>query len=407
MNRIAVVGGGQAGYSASAKLRLLGFDGEITLICGENELPYQRPPLSKKYLLGDFVRERLFLRPESFYQEQDIRFRLGERCQSIDLDRKRLKLASGEEVPFDTLFLTTGSVPRRLPAPMGGNLKGVHTVRDLSDIDTITQELDRCEKAVVIGGGYIGLEAAASLNIKGLHVTVVEMAPRILMRVAAEETSLHIRRLHLEHGVHLLENTTIEGLIGDDQGRVQAAKLADGRHIEADIVIVGIGIEPETTLASQAGLEINNGIKVDRHCRASHKDVFVAGDGASFPWHNGSLIRLESVQNAIDQAECAATNAVGQWQEYNPTPWFWSDQYDTRLQIAGMGSGHDKVVTRKGRGPNAASYWYFRGDELLAVDAVNDARSYMVGKKLLESGTEVDPSAVMDTSTDLKSMLLP
>lgn len=404
MRKIVVVGGGQAGYSASAKLRSLGFDGEITLICGENELPYQRPPLSKKYLLGDFERERLFLRPESFYQEQDIKLRLGEWCEDINLEKKILNLTQGD-VAFDTMLLTTGALPRYLPAEVGGNLEGVHTVRDLADIDKISAELDRCERAVVIGGGYIGLEAAASLNIKGLHVTVVEMAPRILQRVAAAETSHYLRKLHQARGTLVMEETTTEGLIGNDKGHVKAAKLADGRHLDADLVIVGIGIVPNTRLAEQAGLVVNNGIKVDRHCRASHEAVFAAGDCASFPYREGRSIRLENVQNAIDQAECAATNAMGQMVEYAPTPWFWSDQYDDRLQIAGLGSGYDRIVTREGGGERAVSHWYFRQDQFLAVDAINDARSYMVGKKLLESRKSPDADAIMDTNTDLKSLL--
>lgn len=404
MKKIVVVGGGQAGYSASAKLRSLGFDGEITLICGENELPYQRPPLSKKYLLGGFERERLFLRPESFYQEQDISLRLGEWCEAINLEKKVLKLTQGDAA-FDAMLLTTGALPRYLPAKIGGNLAGVYAVRDLADIDKISAELDRCERAVVIGGGYIGLEAAASLNIKGLHVTVVEMAPRILQRVAAAETSYHLRKLHQARGTLVIEEATTEGLIGNDAGRVQATKLADGRHLDADLVIVGIGIVPNTQLAEQAGLEINNGIKVDRHCRTSHEAVFAAGDCASFPYREGRRIRLENVQNAIDQAECAATNAIGRTAEYAPTPWFWSDQYDTRLQIAGLGSGYDRIVTRKGSGKGAVSHWYFHQDEFLAVDAINDARSYMVGKKLLESGKSPTADAVTDPHTDLKSLL--
>ena len=402
MARIAVVGGGQAGYSASAKLRSLGFDGGITLICGENELPYQRPPLSKKYLLGEFDRERLFLRQESFYTENDISIRLGAECQSIDLEGKRLKLADGE-VQFDRLVLATGSLPRRLPPQIGGDLAGVHTVRDLSDIDRISSELDGCEQAVVIGGGYIGLEAAATLNKKGLTVTVVEMAPRILQRVAAEETSEHLRELHRGHGTTILEETALERLAGDSNGRVAAARLADGRSLDAQLVIVGIGIQPATGLAEQAGLELENGIKADIHCRTSSESVFAAGDCASFPW-KGRRIRLESVQNAIDQAECAAANAMGIEKEYAPTPWFWSDQYDAHLQIAGLGTGHDRIVRRPGGG-SSVSHWYFRGDELLAVDAVNDARSYMVGKRLLDTGKQVDAAALADPETNLKMLL--
>ncbi len=403
MARIVVVGGGQAGYSAAAGLRSLGFDGEVTLICGENELPYQRPPLSKKYLLGELDRERLFLRQDSFYSENGISLRTGEWCRKIDLDRKRLHLEN-DEIPFDTLVLATGSVPRRLPPETGGDLSGVHAVRDIADIDRISSELGRCGQAVVIGGGYIGLEAAASLTAKGLKVTVVEMAARILQRVAAKETSEHLRDLHRGHGTAVMENTALESLVDDGKGRVSAAKLADGRVLEADLVIVGIGVRPAAGLAERAGLELENGIKANGCCRTSSESVFAAGDCASFPW-KGGRIRLESVQNAIDQAECAAANALGAAREYAPVPWFWSDQYDTRLQIAGLGAGYDRIVRRPGGDPSAVSHWYFQGDELLAVDAVNDARSYMVGKRLLETGKPVDAAALADTGADIKALL--
>lgn len=403
MTRIAIVGGGQAGYSAAAKLRSLGFDGEVDLICEEKELPYQRPPLSKKYLLGQFDRARLFLRPEAFYTENDISLHLGTRCNRIDLHKKRLHLG-GRELPFDQLFLATGSKPRQLPAEMGGKLSGVHTIRYLADIDGLVPDLSECEKVAVVGGGYIGLEAAASLTEKGLSVTVIEAAPRILQRVAAAETAAHLRSLHLKHGTTLLEDTKIECLVGDNRGRVAAVKLADGRRIDADLVIVGIGIEPVIDLAAKAGLEIENGIKVNEFCKTSADFVYAAGDCASLPW-NGRRIRLESVQNAIDQAECAATNAIGDELKYAPVPWFWSDQYDARLQIAGLGIGHDKIFQRVGVSPGVVSNWYFRGDDLLAVDAVNDARSYMVGKRLLELGKRVDPTDIVNPDKNLKTLL--
>lgn len=403
MKHIVIIGGGQAGFSSGNKLRALGFDGKITIVCGEDELPYQRPPLSKKYLLGTFERERLYLRQDSFYHENDISLLMGEWCQQIDLNKKRIKLEENE-LSYDSLIITTGSIPKRLPPQIGGNLNGVHTIRNLADIDNITTELDNYKSTVVIGGGYIGLEAAASLRSKGLEVTVVEMAPRILQRVAATETSQHLRDLHIRNGTKILENTALETLIGDGNGQVTGAKLTDGRTLDADMAIIGIGIEPASDLAGQAGLKLNNGIETDINCRTSDENVFAAGDCASLPW-KGSRIRLESVQNAIDQAECAASNAIGIAENYTPTPWFWSEQYDTKLQIAGLGTGYDSIIQRANEGKTAVSHWYFKDGELLAVDAVNDARSYMVGKRLLETGRQVDTSIIENPKTDLKSLM--
>ena len=403
MDSVAVIGGGQAGYSTAARLRSSGFDGRITLICGESELPYQRPPLSKKYLLGELERERLLLRQASFYEENGIELRLGEFCRKVDVDRKRLFI-SDDGIAYDSLVLATGSDPRRLPAEIGGSLGGVHAVRSIADIDTIASEIGGCARAVVVGGGYIGLEAASALVVKGLQVTVVEMAERILQRVAARDTSSHVRQLHLDHGVAVMEGAALERLAGDSSGRVCAAVLADGSRLETDLVIVGVGILPSVSLAEEAGIELENGVRTNAFGRTSAPSVWAAGDCASFPW-KGGRIRLESVQNAIDQAEAVAGNILGENRQYAPTPWFWSDQFDAKLQIAGLGAGYDRIVRRPGADSTAASYWYFRGDELLAVDAINDSRSYAIGKRLLETGKPADPAAVADPTLNLKSLL--
>ncbi len=403
MPRIVVVGGGQAGYSAIAKLRALGFEGEISLICGESELPYQRPPLSKAYLLGKFERKRLYLRQSSFYSENDVDVHLGEWCRRLDVSSRRVE-TDKNTYPYDSLILSTGSVPRNLPKETGGGLKGVYTVRSIADIDAIAAELRPNRKAVIIGGGYIGLEMASALVTNKLKVTVVEAAGRILQRVAARETSDHLRKLHIAHGVAVLESAALETLVDDSRGRVCAVKLTDGRKIEAEIVIVGIGILPATDLAADAGLTLENGVSLDAFGRTSDSSVWAAGDCASFPWR-GSRIRLESVQNAIDQAETVAANILGSETKYVPTPWFWSDQYDAKLQIAGLGAGYHRIVRRPGSGEGAVSHWYFRGSQLLAVDAVNDPRSYMVGKRLLEMKKSPDPEMIADPDTSLKSLL--
>jgi 3-phenylpropionate/trans-cinnamate dioxygenase ferredoxin reductase subunit len=401
MTRVVVIGAGQAGASVVARLRAKGHTGPVTLIGDEPVPPYQRPPLSKGYLLGEMAAERLLLRSPGFYSEQGIVLKLGQPVTGIDA-RAHLITVGGEAIGYDELVLTTGSVPRRLPAAIGGDLAGVYTVRTLADVDAEAAEFAAGRRVVIVGGGYIGLEAAAVASKLGLDVTVLEMAPRILQRVAAPGTSDYFRALHAAHGVKIHENTGLERVIGVN-GRVTGVRLTDGREIPADFVIAGVGIVPATALAEQAGLAIENGIRTDAHGRTSDPHIWAAGDCASFPWQGGRL-RLESVQNAIDQAELVADNILGAGQDYVPMPWFWSDQYDCKLQIAGLNTGYDRVVTRGPEG-DAVSFWYFRGDRLLAVDAMNDPRAYMVGKRLIEMGRAVDPQALHDPATNLKALL--
>ena len=403
MAGIVVIGAGQAGASCVAKLRALGYEGSLTLIGQEPTPPYQRPPLSKKYLLGEMELERLFLRPESYYAENGIDLRLNETVTAIDR-HDRVVIAGGQSVPYDDLVLTTGSVPRRLPASAGGDLDGVYTVRDLWDVDRMAPEFTEGRRVLIVGGGYIGLEAAAVAASRGLGVTLVEMSDRILQRVAARETSDYFRALHARHGVDIREGVGLDTLLGE--GRVEGARLTDGSRIEADFVIVGVGITPATALAEAAGLEIENGIKVDAQGRTSDAHIWAAGDCASFP-HEGQRIRLESVPNAIDMAECVAENIMGAGKTYVPQPWFWSDQYDVKLQIAGLNTGYDRVVTRPGDGAGQVSFWYYRGGRLLAVDAMNAPRAYMVGKRLIDAGKSADPEVVADPESDLKALLKP
>ncbi|WP_210093656.1 FAD-dependent oxidoreductase [Ruegeria sp. HKCCSP346] len=401
MSHIVVIGAGQAGASLVARLRKDGFDGEITLIGAEPHLPYQRPPLSKAYLLGEMELERLFLRPESFYAENNITLRLGLRVTGIDPKAKTVTVGD-EVIPYDELALTTGSDPRRLPAAIGGDLDGVHVVRDLAHIDEMEPKVTEGARALIVGGGYIGLEAAAVCAKRGVKVTLVEMADRILQRVAAPETSAYFRALHSEYGADIREGVGLDRLIGEN-GRVVGAVLTDGTTLDVDFVVVGVGITPSTQLAEMAGLELDNGIKTDAHGRTSDSSIWAAGDCASFP-HGEGRIRLESVPNAIDQAEIVAQNMLGAAKDYVATPWFWSDQYDVKLQIAGLNTGYDRVVTRKGEG-QTVSFWYYKGDRLIAVDAMNDPRAYMVGKRLIEMGKTADPEVVADPNADLKPLL--
>ncbi len=400
MPDIVVVGAGQAGAALVAKLRALKFEGSILLAGEEPSPPYQRPPLSKAYLLGTMEEERLWLRNRAFYAEAGIELRLGAPVTAIDCAARTVTVG-GEAIPYGRLALTTGSAARHLPEAAGGGLDGVYTVRTLADVDRMRPEFQAGRRLVVIGGGYIGLEAAAVGAKLGLAVTVVEMAPRILQRVAAPETADWFRALHAAHGVRILEGVALERLTGE--GRVTGALLADGTHLPADFVIAGVGIRPVTELAEAAGLALDNGIAVDALGQTSDPAIWSAGDCASFPWRGGRL-RLESVQNAIDQAEAVAANMLGAGAPYLPAPWFWSDQFDTKLQIAGLNLGYDRVVTRGPEG-GSVSFWYYRGAELLAVDAVNEPRAYMVGKRLIEAGRSPAPDAVADAAVPLKSLL--
>lgn len=399
MAGIVVVGGGQAAASLTVKLRALGYVGSLTILCDEPVPPYQRPPLSKAYLLGDMALDRLLLRADDFWAAQDITIRTGCRAEAIDRAAKTLRLTDGETLAYDQLALTTGATPRQLPAAIGGGLGGVHVVRTLADVDAMAPALKPGARLVVIGGGYIGLEGAAVARKLGLEVTLIEAAPRILGRVACAETADAIRALHRAHGVQIIEGTGLARLTGTDH--VTGADLADGRHIPADVVLVGIGVAPQTALAEAAGLAIENGIKVDAQGRSTDPAIWAAGDCASFPGPDGRM-RLESVGNAIDMAETVAANMLGAGKAYHPKPWFWSDQFDAKLQIAGLNTGYTQVITRRGDGQ---SFWYYRNDRLIAVDALNDARAYMIGKRLIESGKSPAPDALADPATDLKALL--
>ncbi len=401
MVHIIVIGAGQAGASLTAKLRNLGYAGEITLIGQESVPPYQRPPLSKAYLLGEMDRERLFLRPREFYKTQNINLRLNTTVTDIDPNAKTVTIAGGV-LNYDQLALTTGSTPHHLPAAIGGNLRGVHVVRTLADIDAMQPEFTAGKNALIVGGGYIGLEAAAVAAKLNLNVTLVEMADRILQRVSAPQTSDYFRDLHSGHGVKILEGVGLDHLIG--KTKVESAKLTNGTTIPVDFVITGIGIAPATALAEIAGLTLENGIKTDSSGRTSDQNIWAAGDCASFPYR-GSRIRLESVPNAIEQAELVAENMLGAAKTYAAKPWFWSDQYDVKLQIAGLNTGYDNVITRQGDKTRARSHWYYAGGTLLAVDAMNDPRAYMIGKRLIEAQKSPAPDLIANPQTDLKSLL--
>ncbi|MCW9041995.1 MAG: NAD(P)/FAD-dependent oxidoreductase [Pseudopelagicola sp.] len=404
MSHIAIIGAGQAGAAMAAKLRNLGFDGRLSLIGEETAPPYQRPPLSKKYMSGEMALERLYLRPEHFYRDQKIDLRLGTKVAALEAAEKKIELATGEVLDCDQIALCTGAAPIHLPSAVGGDLDGVYVMRGLADADAMAGEFIEGRHVLIVGGGYIGLEAAAVAASKGLQVTLVEMAPRILARVASAETADWFRDLHQSHGVDLREGVGLSALHGE-AGRVTRASLGDGSEIAVDFVIAGIGVRPCTALAEQAGLVLENGIRVDGFGETSVAGIYAAGDCASFPLR-GCRIRLESVPNAIDQAEAAAAAMLGQGAPYQAKPWFWSDQYDVKLQIAGLNTGFDAVVIRKGDKPRSQSHWYFKGSCLLAVDAMNDPRAYMIGKRLIEAGQSPLKGPLADPETPLKTLPL-
>ena len=399
LNKIVVIGAGQAGISAAAKLRSLGFAGELILIGEEPELPYQRPPLTKKFLLGELPRERLYIKPAAFYEDQNITVISNVRVESIVPDDRSLVLSNGEKCSWDKLVVTTGSVPMDLPASFQPVPSSVQTIRSLADIDRLQPRFSENKRLLIVGGGYIGLEIAAVAASCGLEVTLVELQDRLLKRVASTETATYFHELHEKHGVNIRTSTSLAALAGAD-GDTLEATFDDGSSQIVDLTVLGIGIRPDVTLAESAGLEIENGISVDAFGQTSNPDIYAAGDCTSFVY-KGRRVRLESVQNAIDQAEKVAEAIMGEATAYDPVPWFWSDQYDTKLQIAGLNTGFDQTVVRAGARENSQSVWYFSGEQFLAVDAMNDPKSYMTGRKWLMAGINPDAARIA-SGVDLK-----
>ena len=396
-----VIGAGQAGAEVISKLRDQGHEDRLVLIGQENYLPYQRPPLSKKYMAGEMTLDRLFLRPKEFYTEKNVELHIGKSALRIDPDQKIVEFKDGN-LGYDHLVLATGSRPRDLPPYIGGKVKNLFTMRDLNDANSIGAFMKSGMRLLIVGGGYIGLEAAATARKFGVDVTLVEIEERILKRVAAKETSDYIRSLHILNGVNIKEAVGLGKLeIADD--KVLSASLTDGSDINVDFVIFGIGITPNTELAEGANLKINNGIFINDKCQTSVSNIYAAGDCTSFEYKD-TLVRLESVGNAIDQATIVAQNIMKQNTNYIPKPWFWSDQYDLKLQIAGLNTGYDDVVVRKGENKQV-SHWYFKGQSLLAVDALNDPRCYMIGKRLIEENKSPPKNQLRDENFNLKVLL--
>lgn len=400
--RAVIIGAGQAGAQGAISLRQAGFDGEILLFGDEDALPYQRPPLSKAYLQGELAPDRLYLRPPAFYDAQDITLRLGERVAKIGRQAREIETQAGERIPYDKLLIATGAPPRRLNAP-GADLPGVHYLRTLADSDALRPVLDTQGPVVIVGAGYIGLEVAAVARKAGRQVTVLEMADRALARVAVRQVSDFYEKLHRDAGIDLRLGAALEGFVGEKW--LEGARLSSGEVIECETALVGVGAVPETDLAGTAGLKVDNGIVVDEYARTSDPHIFAAGDCTNFPSPRyGRRMRLESVPNAIEQAKAAGANMAGKSVIYDALPWFWSDQYDVKLQTAGLGEGADEIVVRGDAAEKAFSVWHLKGGKILAVDAINDPASFAMGRRLITTGAATDTAKLADPSTDLKTL---
>ena len=398
---VVIVGAGHAAVQAVDTLRREGHAGPIVLVGDEPYLPYNRPPLSKKYLAGELERERLWLRSAQYYQQHRVDTRLGVRVTAIDRATQRLRLSDGGELTYDKLILCMGSTPRRLDVP-GHDLAGIHTLRTIADVDAIRASLAGARRLVVVGGGYIGLEAAACARHLGLEATVLEMAERVMARVVAPEVSTFYTQRHGREGVQIHCNTAVSGFGGET--RVTSVVCGE-REFPADLVIVGVGILPDVTLAAAAGLRCDNGVWVDEQCRTSDQNVYAAGDCTNHPSvRYGRRVRLESVDNAVEQARTAAANICGKPARHEHIPWFWSDQYDVKLQIAGLSEGYDRTVLRGDPASGSFALYYFGGGDLLAVDSINSMRDFMNGKKWLAERKRPDPRLLADVSVDLKTI---
>ena len=400
---VVIVGGGHAGAQAATALRQNKFAGTVAIVGDEPELPYERPPLSKDYLSGDKPFERLLIRPADFWRARAITMILGERVDRVDAAARTVTTRSGRTTGYGDLVWATGGTPRRL-ACSGHDLVGIHTVRTRADVDRMMRELADVQTAVVVGGGYIGLEAAAVLTKLGKRVIVLEALDRVLARVAGAPLSRFFEAEHRRHGVDVRLGTQVDGIVGD--GRVSGVRLHDGEVIACEMVVVGIGIVPLVEPLIAAGAAGSNGVDVDGQCRTSLPHVFAVGDCARhFNPFAGEHLRLESVQNANDQAQVAVRIILGQAAEYRSVPWFWSNQYDIKLQTVGISTGHDRVVIRGDPATRSFSVVYLTDGAVVALDCVNATRDYVQGRKLVVDRARVAPDALADPAMALKDLV--
>ena len=401
---VVIVGAGHGGAQAAMVLRQQGFEGSIAMIGREAEPPYERPPLSKEYLARDKPFDRLYIRPPAFWGERGIEMRLSCEVVAVDPAARVLTLGDGETIGYGDLIWATGGDPRKLDCH-GHHLSGIHAVRTRADVDAIMAELDDVSHIAVIGGGYIGLEAAAVLTKLGKPVTLIEALSRVLARVAGPELSAFYEAEHRAHGVDLRTGTNVVAIEGED--RVTGVRLADGSVIAAELVIVGIGIIPAVAPLIAAGAAGGNGVAVDDHCRTSLAHIYAIGDCAAHAngFADGATIRLESVQNANDQASVAAKAIAGHPVPYAATPWFWSNQYDLKLQTVGLSTGYDQAIMRGDQATRSFSVVYLKSGRVIALDCVNMVRDYAQGRKLVEGRMVVTADDVADTTKALKDLI--
>jgi 3-phenylpropionate/trans-cinnamate dioxygenase ferredoxin reductase subunit len=401
-NSIVIAGAGHAAGQAVATLKQKKFGGRIVLIGEEDYLPYQRPPLSKKYLAGEMPAERLYFKPPAFYDDDSIDVRLGTRIDGLDRDSRRVRTADGETIAYDKLILTLGSRVRKVPVA-GASLAGIHYLRNIADVDGIRADLAPGRSVVIVGAGYVGLEVAAVCRQRGLDVTVIELDERVLSRVVSPRVSAYFEDLHRRHGVNLRLGAGLASFVGD--GHVSGVVTSAGETIDAGLVVVGVGILPNTEIAAAAGLAVDDGIVVDDRCRTEDPDVYAAGDCTSHPnGIYGRRLRLESVHNALEQAKTAASNICGEDLRYEQVPWFWSDQYDIKLQIVGLSEGYDEIVLRGDPADDAFACFYLRERRLIAVDAINSPREFMQAKELIAAHAAPDPGKLADAEIQLRAL---
>ncbi len=403
MNKIIIVGGGQAGATVAQDLRKRGFEGDITILGDEPQLPYRRPPLSKSYLAGEATEESLYQMKAPILERNAIRYRGDGRVVGIDRAQRAVHLENGERLSYDKLVLTTGGRARPLPLP-GAEAPNVHLLRTVADVDAIREDLASARRVVIIGGGFIGLEAAAVARKLGLEVTVLEGLPRVLARVTAPETSAFFEQTHRAHGVDVRTGAQVTGLLGSPT--VDRVQLADGEELPADVVIVGIGLIPNTELAAEAGLDVDNGIVVDEFGRSSDPDILAAGDCTNHPNRfYGRRIRLESVNNALEQARTVSATIMGEESPYDSVPWFWSDQYDLKLQMVGLSEGYERCVLRGDMASRRFALFYLKDGVIIAADTVSDPKDFMVAKKLVAARVQASAEQLADTTVPLSELL--
>ena len=401
--QIVIAGAGHAAGQVVATLRQKKYEGRIVLIGDEPWLPYQRPPLSKKFLAGELAAERLYFKPPGFYEDPSIDVRLETEVTAIDRVEQRVETSRGDSIRYDNLVLALGSRVRKIDVD-GSSLAGIHYLRHINDVNRIRRSMQGADQVVIVGAGYIGLEVAAVARQLGHSVTVLEMADRVMSRVVSPAVSEFYQARHSAEGVGLILSTGLEAFLGSD--RVEAVATSDGRKVPADAVVVGVGILPNTELATSAGLDVDNGIVVDEYCRTSDDRIYAIGDCTSHPNRiYGRRIRLESVHNALEQAKTAAASICGDDVEYRQVPWFWSDQYDLKLQIAGLSEGYDDVVVRGDPATGSFACMYLRENKLVACDAINAPRDFMQSKKLIADGCSPDRTRLANPDLQLKDLV--